>query len=101
MPLRVGVNSQRTLWMPSPSTTSIRSSCLLKTTTSIICPLLVIRTGIFSLFMRVASFHEPHQLRRPHVNLHALLHERGHLVVADVGHLEAAFDHPPAQVRIL
>src|SRR5262245_21589324 len=52
MPLRVGVSTHFMLCMPSPITTSIACSRLLKTTTSRVLPVSVCRTVIFSLFMR-------------------------------------------------
>src|SRR5712692_9284320 len=47
-PIRVGVSSHLTLWMPSPSTISIGSARLLYTTTSSVCPVSDTRTLIFS-----------------------------------------------------
>src|SRR3954471_23938331 len=53
-PLRVGVSEHLTLCTPSPSTTSMSSGRLLKTTTSIVWPLSVARTLIFSVIMIVS-----------------------------------------------
>src|SRR6185295_16988285 len=51
MPLRVGVSAHFMLCVPSPITTSMTSARRLKSTTSMVLPVSVMRTVIFSLFM--------------------------------------------------
>src|SRR5688572_22307229 len=54
MPLRVGVSWHLTLWMPSPSTTTMNSTRLLRTTTSMVLPGSVMRTLILSVCIAVS-----------------------------------------------
>src|SRR5688572_14469236 len=91
MPVCVGVSAHFMLCMPSPITTSITSARLLKTTTSMVLPLSVLRTVIFSLFMGCRSllFQQLVQLsaqvlagllgrRRARTDICALLHAARH-----------------------
>ena len=57
MPLRVGVSTHFMLCMPVPITTSIASARLLNTTTSMVLPVSVMRTVIFSSFIARLAYH--------------------------------------------